>query len=144
MNTPDFILPDQNNKPHHLTSYRGQWVLLYFYPKDETAGCTAEACAFRDAYQQFLDQQIVILGVSADDVNSHHKFAANHKLNFPILSDPDAAVIKSYGAWNPLTHGTKRETFLINPDGVIAKHYENVDPNQHAQEILLDFANLTS
>ena len=132
---PNFSLSDQNGKIHSLDQYKGKWVLLYFYPKDFTSGCTTEACGFRDKFQQ-LKSEVNILGVSADTVASHAKFAEEHGLQFTLLSDPDKKTIGKYGADGLIF--TKRTSFLINPDGKIAKIYSKVTPDSHAEEILED------
>lgn len=138
----NFTLPDQFGKSHSLSDYLGKWVVLYFYPKDDTPGCTTEACNFRDSFRELQKLGVVILGVSADSVESHTKFAAKYNLNFPILSDPDHKTIEAYGAHSLL--GTSRISYLINPKGEIAKVYPKVNPTLHAQEILTDLKNLQS
>jgi peroxiredoxin Q/BCP len=146
---PDFSLPDQNGAIHTLSEYHGSWVVLYFYPKDDTPGCTKEACNFRDSLKELSELGIVVLGVSKDSVTSHKKFAEKYKLNFPILSDPDHQVIEQYGAWGEKKFmgrtfmGIIRQTYLINPDGKIVKAYPKVNPTVHAQEILSDFKSLS-
>ncbi len=142
---PDFTLNDQDGKPHSLSDYRGQWVVLYFYPKDNTPGCTLEACAFRDARDAIAEfGHAVVLGVSKDTPDSHREFREKHGLNFTLLSDPDHAVAAAYDSWDPKFFwgktllGTKRNTFLIDPAGDIAKEYKGVDPTTHAAEILAD------
>lgn len=129
---PDFTLLDQNGQPHALLDYRGKWVILYFYPKDDTPGCTTEACNFRDSLRELQKLGIVVLGVSKDSVASHGRFAAKYQLNFPLLSDPDHQVIEQYQAFS-------RTTYLIDPHGYIVKVYPHVNPTQHAAEILADF-----
>lgn len=131
---PDFEVSDQNRESHRLSDHRGEWVLLYFYPKDETPGCTAEACAFRDTYEDFRDK-VVILGISADTVESHFAFAARHRLPFPLLADPDRRVHDLYGVGSVLG---KRVSFLTDPEGKIAKIYDDVVPEDHAAEVLED------
>ena len=146
MNTlaPQFSLPDQEGKIHTLSDYRGQWVVLYFYPKDDTPGCTIEACSFRDMQALFAEKNTVILGVSKDTEKSHLKFAEKFTLNFPLLSDTTGTTIEAYGAWAPKKMfgksylGILRNTVLINPDGEIAKEYPNVDPVAHAEQLLKD------
>ncbi len=144
---PAFILPDQNNKNHSLVDYHGQWVLVYFYPKDDTPGCTIEACSFRDAWKNFKDADIQVLGISADSSASHQKFAEKFKLNFPLLADVDKKVVNDYGVWVEKSMygkkymGIQRDSFLINPDGVIVKHYIKVKPEEHSAEILRDIKN---
>jgi peroxiredoxin Q/BCP len=136
MKTTDFSLHDQNDTVHTLKQYRGKWVVLYFYPKDDTPGCTIEACKFRDSLAQLQKLGVVILGVSKDSVASHKKFAQKYHLNFPILSDISKEIIKAYDAQGII--GTLRKTYLINPDGDIKKVYNNVNPTIHAGEILRD------
>ncbi len=144
----DFKLPDQDNKIHSLTNYKGKWVVLYFYPKDDTPGCTKEACSFRDNFTKLQNLGVVILGVSKDSISSHQKFAQKYHLNFPLLSDPAAKVIKQYKAWGKKKfmgreyEGILRITYLINPKGEIVKVYEKVDPLNHAELILSDLAKM--
>jgi len=140
----DFSLPDQNGDLHKLSDYRGQYVVLYFYPKDETPGCTVEACSFRDNQEIFKKNGIVILGVSKDTVASHKKFAQKHNLRFTIFSDVEKKVIKKYKAWGEKKFlgrtydGTLRKTYLIDKEGNIIKEYEKVSPLTHVAEILKD------
>ncbi|MBI3577258.1 peroxiredoxin [Candidatus Gottesmanbacteria bacterium] len=132
---PEFSAPDQNGKIHTLADYKGKWVLLYFYPKDFTSGCTVEACSIRDNFKE-LSKLVTVLGVSADSVASHKKFIAKHELPFTLLADPERKVINAYG-----TNGiifTKRTSFLIDARGIIAKIYEKVNPATHVSEILSD------
>ncbi len=141
---PDFSLPDQDGAVHALSSYRGKWVLLYFYPKDDTPGCTKEACAIRDSFPNFGALDAVVLGVSVDSVESHKKFAEKHKLPFTLLSDEGKEVVEAYDVWGPKKFmgkeflGTARTSFLIDPSGRIAKIYEGVKPETHAEEVLTD------
>lgn len=143
---PDFTLSDQYGKDHTLSQYRGSWVLLYFYPKDDTPGCTKEACGFRDASREYDARNIVILGVSVDPVRRHAAFAEKYALPFPLLSDEEKQVVRSYGVWakkKMMGHeymGTLRMSFLIDPEGRIAKIYETVKPEGHAKEVLDDTA----
>jgi peroxiredoxin Q/BCP len=147
MKAPGFTLHDQNNTIHSLEDYRGEWLVVYFYPKDSTPGCTKEACAFRDGRDLLKDAGANIVGISKDSVNSHEKFANNNSLNFTLLSDPTAVVIEAYGAWGKKKFmgreymGIKRNTYLINPNGEIVKTYENVNPVTHFNEILTDLNN---
>lgn len=142
---PAFSLPDQNGKVHQLSDYAGQWLVLYFYPKNDTPGCTKEACAFRDDLFQLEKLGARVVGVSVDDSDSHAKFAAKYKLPFPLLADKDAVVAESYGALNNLLviKIAKRYTFLIDPQGKIAKQYLSVDTSRHSQEIIDDLKQLT-
>lgn len=142
MNAQDFALPDQDGHVRQLTDYLGKWIVLYFYPKDDTPGCTVEACAFRDSFEKLQASGVVVLGVSKDSVASHKKFAQKHNLNFPLLSDEPTEMIKSYGAWSERQFlgrpGVLRKTFLINPKGEIVKEYPKVNPIGHASAILAD------
>jgi peroxiredoxin Q/BCP len=138
---PAFSLPDQDGKVHTLSDYKGKKVLLYFYPKDDTPGCTEEACNFRDGYKEFQAMGLVILGVSADPVKSHKKFAEKFKLPFPILSDESKEVCEAYGVWGKKKFmgreymGITRSSFLIDEQGKIAKVYEQVKTKVHADEV---------
>ncbi|MFO1356493.1 MAG: peroxiredoxin [Gammaproteobacteria bacterium] len=137
---PDFRLQDQKGAWHTLADHRGQWVVLYFYPKDQTPGCTTEACSFRDNIFAFEALGAAVLGVSLDDVASHDEFAKKYSLPFPLLADTDGAVTNRYGVmggFGPLKLA-KRQSFLIAPDGTIARHYESVDPGKHSAEVLAD------
>lgn len=145
---PPFRLPDQAGQPHTLADYRGKWVLLYFYPKDDTPGCTKEACALRDAFPAFGALDAVVFGVSADPVKSHAKFADKYELPFTLLADEGKEMIKAYDAWGPKKFmgreflGTKRISYLIDPDGMIVKAYSKVKPAEHAEEVLADLREL--
>ena len=135
---PDFSLPDQQGKSQRLSDYRGQWVVVYFYPKDETPGCTKEACAFRDDWQRLSALNAQVIGISLDDTQSHAQFASKHKLPFLLLSDATGDVVERYGAMMNLVvmKLAKRHTYLIAPDGKIAQVYRNVDPGGHSREII--------
>lgn len=137
---PEFELPDQSGNLHSLEDYRDQWVVLYFYPKDDTPGCTTEACEFRDNIFAFRRANAQILGVSLDDVESHQKFSEKYSLPFPLLADTDGLVSDAYGVKTRKFGMTlaKRQTFLIDPRGSVAKHYEKVDPDTHSAEVLAD------
>jgi len=138
---PDFKLQDQNGKWQELKDYRGKWVALYFYPKDQTPGCTTEACEFRDNVFAFREAGAVILGVSVDDVDSHKKFSEKHGLPFPILADSSKAVTRQYGVLKSYMGAlelAKRDTFLIDPQGRIVKHYTEVDAKGHSTVVLND------
>jgi len=145
----NFSLPDQDNQLHSLSSYLGKWVVLYFYPKDDTPGCTKEACSFRDSYHELQNLGVVILGVSKDSVKSHKKFADKYNLNFPLLSDESLDIIKAYGAWGKKNFmgreydGIFRTTYVINPQSMIAKIYEKVNPLVHVGEIIADLKHLS-
>ncbi len=148
MKAPDFTLPDQDGREHSLSDYRGQWVLLYFYPKDDTPGCTKEACSIRDAFPHFESLNIKVLGVSADPVESHKEFAEKHHLPFTLLADPHKKAINHYGVWGKRSfmgreyEGTLRSSFLIDPTGTIEKIYVDVKPEKHAEEVLDDLKRL--
>lgn len=140
---PDFSLSDQDGVTRTLRDYRGRWLVLYFYPRDNTPACTTEACAFRDEHQiiaQFGNAEVI--GVSKDSVASHKKFAESHHLNFPLLSDPEHKVIEAYGAWQLKKFmgrefmGIQRSTVLINPAGQIVQEFPKVVPKKHAHEII--------
>jgi peroxiredoxin Q/BCP len=139
---PDFTLADQNGTPHSLSEYRGQKVILYFYPKDMTSGCTSQACSFRDLYPQFREKGAVVLGVSRDSVASHKKFEQNYGLPFTILSDPELTAIKAYDVWQEkknygkVTMGVVRTTYLIDEKGMIARAYGKVKAAENPQDML--------
>ena len=138
---PEFSLPDQNGKIHSLSDYKGQKVILYFYPKDMTGGCTAQACKFRDRYPQIQEKGAVVLGVSKDSVESHKKFEEKHGLPFPLLADESLVVITAYDVLKPGKDGkpTKsliRSTYLIDEDGIIIKAFGGVKPKEDADRML--------
>ncbi|MFA5842270.1 MAG: peroxiredoxin [Candidatus Gracilibacteria bacterium] len=133
---PDFSLKDQEGKVHQLSDYRGTLVLLYFYPKDNTPGCTVEAQCFRDRFNDLKALNVQVLGVSIDDEASHKKFSEQEKLNFPILADADKTVVKAYGVEGLIF--AKRESFLIDKAGKVLKHYKKVAPKDHAEEVIKD------
>ncbi len=137
---PGFSLPDQNGAPRRLAEWRGRWVVLYFYPKDDTPGCTTEACSFRDDISLITALGAQVVGISVDDTASHKAFAEKHRLPFPLLSDATAAVAKQYGALSDwlVMKVAKRYTFIIDPAGRVAKVYLSVDPSRHSQEIVAD------
>lgn len=145
---PDFELADQDNNPHKLSSYLSKWVLLYFYPKDMTSGCTVEACNFRDNFPLFEKLPIKVIGISVDSVESHKKFEQKHALPFTLLADIGKEVVKKYGVWQEKSmygrkyFGTVRTSFLINPQGKITKIYNKVKPALHANEVLNDLKEL--
>lgn len=142
---PDFELPDQSGEIHRLKDYRGRWVLVYFYPKDDTPGCTTEACAIRDKFLDFKKLKIQVFGVSADSVASHKKFIEKFDLSFTLLADINKEIIKKYGVWGKKKFmgreydGIMRQSFLIDPQGAIAKIYDQVKPAIHAEEVLQNF-----
>jgi len=142
---PEFELADQNGQLHSLEDYRDQWVVLYFYPKDETPGCTTEACEFRDNIFAYKDLNAQILGVSLDDAESHKAFAENHDLPFPLLADVNGNTSADYGVKTRMFGMTvaKRQTFIIGPNGAIAKHYEKVTPAGHSEQVLADLKELS-
>jgi peroxiredoxin Q/BCP len=142
---PGFELRDQDGKAHSLDDYRDGWVALYFYPKDDTPGCTTEACEFRDNIFAFNRLGCQILGVSLDDEASHKAFSEKHGLPFPLLADTEGTTAEAYGVKTDYMgmEIAKRQTFLIGPDGRIAKHYENVDPETHSQQVLADLEQLS-
>lgn len=138
---PAFKLQDQAGKWHSLADYKGKWVALYFYPKDDTPGCTTQACGFRDNIFAFNKEGAVILGISVDEVASHKEFAEKHSLPFTILADSDKAVTRSYGVlktYMGVMEMARRDTFIIDPQGRVAKHYESVNPEGHSQLVLAD------
>ena len=141
-NAPDFALPDQNGEPRRLSDYRGRRVILYFYPKDMTSGCTKQACGFRDLTPQFREKGAVILGVSKDSVASHKKFETAHGLPFPLLSDPELKVIRAYDVWKEkknygkLSTGVVRTTYLIDENGIIVKAFDKVKAAENPSQML--------
>jgi peroxiredoxin Q/BCP len=145
---PNFELKDQNDTLHTLDSYKGTWLLVYFYPKDDTPGCTKEACAFRDMSSEFAKRGITVVGISKDTTKSHKKFADKFELPFTLLSDPTHEIIEAFGAWGEKKfmgrtfNGILRKSFLVDPEGNIIKEYPKVTPDQHAEEILRDFDTL--
>jgi peroxiredoxin Q/BCP len=142
---PDFTLKDESGKTHSLTDYKGKWLVLYFYPKDDTPGCTAEACSLRDAATDISELDAEVVGVSADDAESHGKFIAKHHLNFTLLSDPTKAAIEAYGAWGKKMFGKEgilRKTFIINPHGEVVKVYGRVTPLGHGEQVTAELKRL--
>lgn len=145
---PSFTLLDQDKKERSLKDYRGKVILLYFYPKDMTPGCTVEAEGFRDALNDLASLNVEVLGVSADTCGSHKKFAEKHQLNFPLLADTEKEVINAYGVLKEKSMfgkkymGISRESFLIDREGTIRKHYEKVVPAKHPEEVMADVASL--
>jgi peroxiredoxin Q/BCP len=141
---PTFSLLDQDEKTHTLEQYKGKKVLLYFYPKDDTPGCTTEACNFRDNHAALQDAGLVVLGVSKDTPKSHKKFAQKYELQFPLLSDVDGIVCEAYGVWRKKKFmgreymGIERMSFLIDEKGNLEKIYESVKPKEHTQEVARD------
>jgi peroxiredoxin Q/BCP len=141
---PDFSLSDAAGNPVSLSDFKGKRVVLYFYPRDNTPGCTKEACAFRDSYEAYQSQNVVVLGISTDDAKSHTKFATKHNLPFPLLVDEDGKVASSYGSYGLKKMygkeymGISRSTFVIGPDGKLERIYLKVKPETHAGEVLND------
>lgn len=139
---PDFRLPDQNGELHTLSGYAGRWLVLYFYPKDDTPGCTREACAFRDGLTKLEAGGASVVGVSVDTQDSHRRFADKYRLPFDLLTDADGKVARQYGVlagWG-LLRVARRVTFLITPAGKVQRVYRGIDPDRHAGEILVDLA----
>lgn len=140
----NFRLPDQDGKIHTLHDYAGEWILIYFYPKDATPGCTIEACSFRDNMPFLEDIGVKVLGVSADSIESHNKFAQKHNLTFPLLSDTNKEMLQTYGVWQEKSMfgkkymGIDRTSYLIDPEGKIAKVYQKVKPAKHVKEVIAD------
>jgi peroxiredoxin Q/BCP len=143
---PDFELESDDGGRVRLSELRGRRVILYFYPKDDTSGCTKEACGFRDTLGRLDERGATVLGVSPDNLASHAKFRAKHDLNFPLLSDPDHAVASAYGAWGKKKmygrefEGILRSTFVIDPEGRVEKTYAKVKPAEHAEQVLADLS----
>jgi peroxiredoxin Q/BCP len=139
---PDFKLSDSNGDIHKLSDYHGETIVLYFYPKDDTPGCTKEACSFRDSYKDFKDAGVEVIGVSPDSEKSHSKFIDKYELPFILLSDPDHQVCEVFGVWGLKKsfgreyEGVYRTTFVIGPDGKIKRVFDNVKPSDHSQEVL--------
>lgn len=147
VHAPNFDLPDEDNKHHMLSDFKGRWLLLYFYPKDDTPGCTVEACSFRDAQESFKKVDARIVGISTDSVASHKKFAQKHALPFTLLSDAEKKTVNDYGVWQKKKFmgreymGIVRSSFLINKEGIVQKVYEKVNPLTHTAEVLNDIEN---
>lgn len=144
---PDFELPDESGNKKSLNDFSGKWLVLYFYPKDDTPGCTIEACSLRDARDDLIDLGAEVVGVSKDSVDSHDKFKAKHSLNFTLLSDDSGEVIESYGAWGKKMFGNEgilRKTFIIDPNGNVQKVYGRVTPAGHGAQIISDLKELQS
>jgi peroxiredoxin Q/BCP len=139
---PDFTLKDEQGNDVSLSHFRGKKVVVYFYPKDDTPGCTKEACGFRDVYDRILEKEAVVVGISADSTTSHQKFKEKYDLPFYLLADPEKHAIQAFGAWGEKKRygkayeGIVRSTFVIDEEGTVAKAYPKVKPEQHAQEVL--------
>lgn len=142
---PNFQLPDQNGKVHALQDFSGKWLVLYFYPKDDTPGCTQEACSFRDDLNQLTEMGAAVAGISVDDSDSHAEFAKKYHLPFPLLADKNGAVADSYGALLNLgvLKVARRFTFLIDPQGKVNKVYLSVETSRHSKDIIADMKALT-
>lgn len=145
---PSFTLTDQNDRSVKLADFAGRWVVLYFYPKDDTPGCTTEACEFTDSLKSFEGLNAVVLGVSPDSPESHRSFIAKHNLRLTLLADPEKKVLEKYGAWGEKTNygktsmGVIRSTYLIDPSGKVAHHWPNVKAPGHAQKVAERLAEL--
>ena len=138
---PDFSLTDEKGSIHSLADFKGQWLVLYFYPKDDTPGCTTEACSLRDARDDLTALGAQVVGVSKDEASSHDKFKEKYNLNFTLLSDPEGEVINAYGAWGKKQFGREgilRKTFIINPEGFVVKAYGRVTPEGHGDQIVAE------
>lgn len=150
MKAPDFTLPDQNGTIRTLSDYAGKWLVIYFYPKDDTPGCTIEACSFRDGRDDLQEAGAEVIGISKDSVKSHAKFIDKHDLNFTLLSDESTDTIQAYGAWAEKSMfgkkymGIERNTYLISPEGELVKTYKKVNPKKHFKEILKDLRELSN
>ena len=139
---PNFSLQDQNNITHTLSDYEGQWVVLYFYPKDDTPGCTTQACDFRDAVKRIIASKAVVFGLSLDSVASHKLFAEKYNLPFSLLADETREVSELYDSLRKLLGYAKRNTFIVDPKGNIAKIYLSVNPKTHSEMVLSDLSSL--
>jgi len=142
---PMFSLQDGEGSVHSLTDYKGKWVVLYFYPKDDTPGCTTQACSLRDARDTLAAMGAEIIGISRDEPNSHEKFKAKYSLNFTLLTDKEAKAINAYGAWGKKMFGHEgilRKTFIINPEGIVVKVYGRVTPLGHGEAVIKDLETL--
>lgn len=149
MKAPNFSLPDKDGTVHSLQDYAGKYLVLYFYPKDNTSGCTNQACAFRDGREMLADLGAEVVGISKDSVKSHASFAEKNNLNFTLLSDTSTETIKAFGSWKPKKFmgreflGINRDTYLIDPQGNIVKKYEGVDPQNNIKDVYTDLRKLT-
>lgn len=142
---PQFTLIDEDGKPHSLADFRGQWLVLYFYPKDDTPGCTTEACSLRDARDDLTALGAQVVGVSKDEASAHEKFKTKYNLNFTLLSDPEGKVIEAYGAWGKKMFGREgilRKTFIIDPEGQVVKVYGRVTPLGHGDQVVAELKKL--
>lgn len=144
---PDFSLLDSDGERRTLADYKGKWIVLYFYPKDDTPGCTTEACSMRDSRDELADAGAEVVGVSMDPPELHEKFKTKFSLNFTLLSDPDRVMIDAYDAWGKKMFGREgilRKTFLIDPNGMVQKVYGRVTPLQHGEQVLEELKRLQS
>ncbi len=144
-NAPDFTLMDSTDEERSLTDYRGKWLVLYFYPKDDTPGCTTQACSLRDVRDDIAELGAEIVGVSKDDASLHEKFKVKHSLNFTLLTDPDGMIIDAYGAWGKKMFGKEgilRKTFIIDPDGIVQKVFGRATPLGHGEQVLEELKRL--
>lgn len=148
---PNFSLPDQDGNEHKLSDYAGRWLVVYFYPKDDTPGCTTEACNFRDARDAIAEYgNAFVIGISKDSVKNHKKFSEKHDLNFTLLSDETHETIEAFGSWQKKKFmgreymGIMRNTYIVNPEGYIVKEYVGVNPKEHVGEIIKDLSALQS
>lgn len=142
---PDFSLPDSNGTIHRLADYAGKWIVLYFYPKDDTPGCTVEACSMRDARDDIGALGAEVIGVSMDDASLHEKFKAKYSLNFTLLTDADKTAMIAYGAWGKKQFGREgvlRKTFIISPEGQVVKAYGRVTPLGHGEQVIKELKRL--
>lgn len=142
---PDFSLLDIEGQLKTLADYKGKWIVLYFYPKDDTPGCTTQACSLRDARDTLADMGAEIVGISKDDANNHEKFRAKYALNFTLLTDPEGVAIEAYGAWGPKMFGREgilRKTFIINPEGQVVKVYGRATPMGHGEQVIEELERL--
>ncbi len=141
----DFLLPNQDGKSVSLKDFAGKWIVLYFYPKDDTPGCTIEACSLRDARDTLAEMGAEVVGISKDDATSHEKFKSKHALNFTLLTDENGGVINDYGAWGKKMFGNEgilRKTFIIDPTGMVQKVYGRVTPLGHGDQVIKDLKEL--
>lgn len=144
---PEFTLPGSDGANHSLSDFRGKWVILYFYPADDTPGCTTEACSFRDSRDTLAEMGAEVVGISRDEASSHEKFKAKYSLNFLLLTDKNAEVMHAYGSWGKKMFGVEgvlRKTFIINPEGVVVKVYGRVTPMGHGEKVIEDLKLLQS
>jgi len=144
ISAPDFDLPDQNGKFHQLSDYKTKWLILYFYPKDDTPGCTREAQAFTRDISQFNELKTEIIGISVDTVESHKEFSIKYKIPYTLLADKDGVMATAYNVYKNkiIMKYASRQTFIVNPQGLIVKHYSDVNPETHSEEVIKDLKKL--